>query len=268
MEDLSKHNAEGTLLRKVQKRELEILDVVDAICKKHGLRYWLCSGTLLGAVRHQGFIPWDDDLDISMMRDEYKKLKQILRKELPDYLYLRTESTRYYIPPFSKVLDSRTEIKETWIQPKYPPKNGIYIDIIPYENAFPKLRKIINFFYQRSHTRIKIGVPFRSLKTLLIYTAALLMYLPSFLAVCSARLLCKLFPPKTVARPYGWHFEGIQNIDEIFPLTEVTFEGKKYPAPHNYDQYLRNFYGDYMKLPPEEEREIHLMEGTVKFFDE
>ncbi|MDR3287625.1 MAG: LicD family protein, partial [Prevotellaceae bacterium] len=83
MEDFSKYNGEGTTLRKAQLRMLDILIEVDRICRKHNIQYWLDFGTLLGAVRHNGFIPWDDDVDISVMRKDRKRLKKMLVTELP-----------------------------------------------------------------------------------------------------------------------------------------------------------------------------------------
>ena len=83
-----RYNPDGSLLRRQQLRMLDILVEVDRICKKHHIEYWLSSGTLIGALRHNGFIPWDDDLDIEMMRKDYLRLLEVLPKELPDWLAL------------------------------------------------------------------------------------------------------------------------------------------------------------------------------------
>ena len=89
-EELRKRfNPEGSMLRRQQMRMLEILLEVDRICKKHDIPYWLSSGTLIGAMRHDGFIPWDDDLDIEMLRSDYLRLMEVLPKELPDWLIKR-----------------------------------------------------------------------------------------------------------------------------------------------------------------------------------
>lgn len=77
-----RYNPDGSILRKQQLRMLEMLQYIDFVCKKHNIRYWLCSGTLLGAVRHGGFIPWDDDVDIEMLREDYKRLVRILKRTL------------------------------------------------------------------------------------------------------------------------------------------------------------------------------------------
>jgi lipopolysaccharide cholinephosphotransferase len=265
MEDFSKYNGEDTTLRKVQFRMLEILDVVDAICKKHNIQYWLCSGTLLGAVRHGGFIPWDDDLDITLMRNDYKKLLKVLKKELPPNYYLQTPRERYYDTPFSKVRDTKSEIADNWWQSKWYKQNGIYIDIFPNEYAYPKLRQVVNFFYRRSRNRIKQGRPFRSPRIFVEYLIALLMWPFVATAVFLARLYCAVSRPTTILRPYGWNFNVALDEKDIFPLQEIVFEGKKYPAPGSYDTYLRKFYGDYMKIPPKEQRPVHM--SKVTFFD-
>ena len=88
-EDFSQYNGDGTNLRQAQLRMLEIVKAVDEVCRRHDIHYWIDAGTLLGAVRHKGFIPWDDDVDIAVMREEYGKLRDCLMKELPvDFVFV------------------------------------------------------------------------------------------------------------------------------------------------------------------------------------
>lgn len=101
-----KYNPDGSDLRKIQLRALEILKVVDLICKKHNIPYWLEGGALLGAVRHEGFIPWDDDIDIQILRKDYKKLLKILQKDLPDNLVVQSRETdEMYMDRMMKIRD-------------------------------------------------------------------------------------------------------------------------------------------------------------------
>ena len=99
-------NPDGSLLRRQQLRMLELLEVIDVICRKHQIPYWLSSGTLIGAARHKGFIPWDDDLDIEMLRSDYLRLLKVLPQELPDNLALQTNETDpNYIFIYGKLRD-------------------------------------------------------------------------------------------------------------------------------------------------------------------
>ncbi|EXY98301.1 licD family protein, partial [Bacteroides fragilis str. 3998 T(B) 4] len=106
MEKISNYNTDGTMLRKQQERMFEMLCVIDDICVKNEINYWLSGGTLLGAVRHGGFIPWDDDLDIQLMKDDYNKLLGLLKTELPEQYQLQTSKTdRNYFARYAKVRD-------------------------------------------------------------------------------------------------------------------------------------------------------------------
>ena len=132
----AKYNPEGSQLRQHQLRTLEILKIVDIICREHDINYWLSSGTLLGAVRHKGFIPWDDDVDIEMLRDDFKKFNEIIPQYLPENFKLQNHKTdKCYYWPFSKVRDERYPIKEvcnTDIRYKY---HGVYIDVFCIEKG-------------------------------------------------------------------------------------------------------------------------------------
>lgn len=129
-----RYNPEGSLLRRQQMRMLELLMEIDRICKKHGIRYWLSSGTLIGAARHGGFIPWDDDLDIEMMRDDYNRLMEVLPEELPATMALQTHQTDpTYFFYYAKVRDRRSILAEGNNYDRMWKEQGIYIDIFPLE---------------------------------------------------------------------------------------------------------------------------------------
>ena len=113
MENVNKYNAIGTDLRKMQLKMLEMLEFLDYICQKYSIPYWLGAGTLLGAVRHGGFIPWDDDLDIEMQKHDYKKLLKVLKTEMSDKYILQVhQSDRNYIFPIAKFRDKNSHISE------------------------------------------------------------------------------------------------------------------------------------------------------------
>ena len=127
-------NPDGSLLRRQQLRMLELLEAVDLVCKKYDIPYWLSSGTLIGAVRHQGFIPWDDDLDIEMLREDYLRLMKVLPEELPDKFVLQTHETDpNYISNYAKVRDMNSYLEETNAYDRIWKYQGVYIDIFSLE---------------------------------------------------------------------------------------------------------------------------------------
>ena len=136
-----RYNPEGSLLRRHQLRMLEILKEIDRICQKHRIDYWLSSGTLLGAVRHGGFIPWDDDLDIEMERKDYLRLLQLLPEELNDAYLLQTHGTDPgFISTYAKIRDKYSAITEHEEDINYRYK-GIFIDIFQMEvTSYPLVR--------------------------------------------------------------------------------------------------------------------------------
>ncbi|MDR0364202.1 MAG: LicD family protein [Bacteroidales bacterium] len=253
-------------LRKAQLRILEILEIVDKICKKHNIPYWLGYGTLLGAVRHGGFIPWDDDLDIALLRKDYKKLLKILPQELPAYLSLQQPGERYYDLAFAKIRDNRSEVTESHNRDKNYLQKGLFIDIFPLEPAYYPLKKFARFFFEKSYRHIRRRRIFQSpilfLKSIFYY----LIWPLGAALVLFSKFIALVGQASTLVHGYVIKDSAIQDIETIFPLTEVTFEGKKFPAPGNYNRYLRTLYGDYMKLPPEHERKTHF-EGNIKFYD-
>ncbi len=146
MEKISNYNTDGTMLRKQQERMFEMLCVIDDICVKNEINYWLSGGTLLGAVRHGGFIPWDDDLDIQLMKDDYNKLLGLLKTELPEQYQLQTSKTdRNYFARYAKVRDVNSLLEDSDYTLGYKYK-GIFIDIFSVEKANKFLVKISCFY--------------------------------------------------------------------------------------------------------------------------
>ena len=124
---------DGSLLRRQQLRMLELLLEVDSICKHHQIRYWLSSGTLIGAARHAGFIPWDDDLDIEMLLEDYERLMRVLPDELPPTMALQsTRTDKNYFYFYAKVRDRRSFLAESNHYDRVWKERGIYIDIFPF----------------------------------------------------------------------------------------------------------------------------------------
>lgn len=259
-EDLSKYNPEGSTLRKAQLRMLEILKAVDEICRRNNIPYFLESGTLLGAVRHGGFIPWDDDVDISVMLSDYERLRKVLQEQLPDNMVFQDDRTDPNYPMLiAKVRDKRSSFEEDYTSNlKY---KGIYIDIFPMEKIpcwkwkqfldyiyGHSVRALHNYYDRADKIRSAIVYPFA--KVLVILT----------------RMINHLIPTNNYSFQYGRRTYVQYNLKDIFPLKEMSFEGYSFLVPNNPDALLKTCYGNYMEIPPKEKRMIHTT--NIEFFDE
>ncbi len=263
-DDLNEYNPEGSELRKLQLKMLDILITVTSIAEKHHITYWLSGGTLLGAARHGGFIPWDDDIDIELLWDDYKKLLEILRTELPDDLYLQTPHDKGYRLLFTKVRDRHSVVHEEDDALDRYTEKGVYIDIFPEERSYKPLKTFVDFFYGRAYRRIKRGRPFHSFKYLFEYTTSLIMYPLGITFKHLARLFCSLTKPDNILHSYGIGNTTNHNASYMFPTSSIVFEGKTFSAPANPDAYLSKQYGNYMQVPPKDKRATHFLKVSYK----
>ena len=264
-EELRKRfNSEGSLLRRQQIRMLEILVEVDKICKKHNIRYWLSSGTLIGAMRHNGFIPWDDDLDIEMMRTDYLRLMEVLPTELPEWLALQNDETDpNYFFFYAKVRDRRSRMLEQNNYDRLWKEQGIYIDIFPMEQHPIWLHKLtektVGHMYKIWRTSTDDTKAIRQVKRIFDFNNRWLF--PFFRSI----LPLFTFHSSLVTSGMGIPFHNRRYLDEIFPLTTHVFEGHEFPVPYHADAHLRHLYGDYMQLPDLNKIAIHV--GKLEFYD-
>jgi len=264
-EDLSVYNPEGSELRKIQLKMLDILIEVSRIAEKYNIPYWLSGGTLLGAARHGGFIPWDDDIDIELLRHDQKKLLKILKKELPSDLYVQTPSDKGYRLLFSKVRDKNSVVYEDDDDLNSFEEKGIYIDIFPEERSYKWMKTVVDFFVGRSYRRIKRGKPFYSIRYFYEYSISLFILYPiGFVLMWIARAICYVLRPDNILHSYGIGNTTNHNASYMFPLGKITFEGKIFSAPGNVDAYLTKQYGNYMAIPPKEKRAIHFLRVKYK----
>ena len=249
--------------------ERDMLAEFVRICDKHGIKYFVQGGTLLGTVRHGGFIPWDDDIDVSLPREDYEKFLTIAEKELPDYYFLQTKDTDPEYPNnFAKIRDSRTTFIESSAK-NLRINHGAYIDIFPLDN-YPSGKKA------------KVYELKKRLLTQRIYKA---FYMPhmSFIAKIITMITVILFPSlKGAVEKREKLFKSVAPTDrvvnnsgawldkEIIPrewvqgTIQMEFEGIKVNVSDKYDEWLTYVYGDYMSLPPENERVGH---HYVDYFD-
>ncbi|MBX2950796.1 MAG: LicD family protein [Crocinitomicaceae bacterium] len=257
-EDFSVYNGEGTVLRRAQMRMLDILIEFDTICRKHNISYWIDYGTLLGAVRHGGFIPWDDDLDVSIFREDYQKLYTILETELPtDFVCQDWRNEQKLTMKCLKIRDTKSYYAELNVQKGDLKHQGIFMDVFPIERIpTVKIRRFISNIYGKSF-RHKRRLTNSNTK----YVQALMLWPFSVCLEQCSRFMTYILKSKRVANIYGGlNFQCTHSVNDLFPLKEISFEGKLFYAPANYDQYLRDIYKDYMQIPPVDKRAVHATE--------
>lgn len=260
MEDLSQYNREGTILREAQKISVDILAEFDRICKKHNLTYWLDFGTLIGAVRHKGFIPWDDDIDLGMPSKDYYKFLEIGQNELSDGYFLQTETT----DPGSNMCDGIFKIRKngTLFIDDYEDfrkdyHKGVSIDVyrqIPYPSVSKKtfmfFRKRINKAYGFFQFNPRLN--FKNIVAFFVFPVSYVFFKGLWSLICLFRKKDRMLNPFE-RLVYG--YPTLQS--ELLPTKAIEFEGGMYPAPKNPDARLTDIYGDYMTIPPAEKRRIH-----------
>ncbi len=267
-EDLSAYNAEGTTLRKAQLRMLDMLIAFDKVCRNNNIPYWLEYGSLIGAVRHKGFIPWDDDIDVSVLEEDKDRLRECLLRELPDYLAYQ-DST---VDPCAFFPYARLRDKKSYCY--YPhfvnlKEQGLWLDIFYYSVIHSSsFKNKVDALYRRTFREIHHygDVEYKStFKRLFNRSVAYLLHPISLLLKSTNSFLGK----RKKNRSYGVYAisKHLFSHDEIFPLSEIEFEGHKFMAPADVDRHLRNIYGEYMKVPPVEKRRHMLDLDKIEFYE-
>ncbi len=242
-------------IRKAQELMVDILVHIDKVCRKNNLKYWLDSGTLLGAVRHKGFIPWDDDLDICMPVEDYDKFLEIAQKELPDYLFIQTKKTdKYYKRDYAKVRSSKGKIVEKIEEENEKYNQGIYVDIFP-------CITIKNTPFHRSLHKLLLKLKLKIAEEKLDLNRFQKHFIRNFFINLTRSMHQGWDTEKDLLVVRGAEFAEYifsVHIKDLLPLKEYEFEGHKFLGPNNADAYLKSLYGDtYMSLPPIEERRPH-----------
>ena len=271
------------LLNDIHNIQLEMALEVKRICDKYNIKYSIIAGTLLGAVRHKGFIPWDDDLDIGMLREEYDRFIEVCKKELDDKYFLQTWDTDKDFPlPIAKLRKNGTRYVEK-NSSKSNHHKGIYIDIFPFDNVPEstikrKVQNIVTYILKRMLLIKKNYILWEDNEKLkrIIYKIVFIVssLFPDYLIKDTLYRVMTMYNDRktnkvvTFGGAYGYNKETI-NRQWLENNKPIIFENVEFSAPCDYEGYLTYFYGDYMSPPPENKRynrhniiEVRFREGS------
>lgn len=262
-------------INEIQKRELELLKAFDSVARKYKIKYSLCAGTLLGAVRHKGFIPWDDDIDISVPRPDYERLIRLNRKKdlWPPHIKLSCFEDGTLDAPFMKIFDINTKIKEDNF--KQNDVKHLWIDVFPVD-GLPADKRRLRLLYHIALNLCRLNVAsvvnngYGSSKAVILIKD---LFMKPFSNLVGRKNISKLQKKLAYLHPYKsskfcgmvtWAYDGPGQAltkKEYETLVELPFEGYRFFAMSAWDKNLRGIFGDYMKLPPENERITHNLEA-------
>lgn len=258
------------LLRKAQMKQIEILEEFDRVCEAHGIKYFLSGGSVLGAIRHGGFIPWDDDIDVGICRDQYEKFLEVA-SEMNERFYLQSEDN----DPNYPLAVPKIRMRDTlMVCADYAGNKNIgqelSIDLVIYDNVpndpavRQKHKKLLNLYDPAIKTKAGVPMKYGFVKNVIIKLVSL---------QSAKKLKAKR---RTLMR--DWHLKNTEedkyitalcvvNYDKImYPIDvirepvrrhDITFEGKVFPVPHQAEKFLEMQFGDYMRLPAPEKRITH-----------
>jgi len=254
-------------LHQLQSVLVEMLIELDRVCKKHDIRYCIVAGTLLGAVRHKGFIPWDDDLDVAMTRSEYKRFREVCKSELDTKRFFFQDDTTdlYYRWGWGRLRRLDSEFVRVG-QEHLKMRTGIFLDVFPIDGVpdFPPLRGLFTAycFLLRKILYSEVGrISAKNALSRVIYGA--LSTIPAKAVFRNLETLQRyglnretkyariLTFPTPKGRPFGYLRKWYVDIGEI------EFEGRLFPCVKEFHEYLSYKFGDYMTLPPPGQRHWH-----------
>ena len=253
-----------TTLRQCQLVQLHLLYVFDRVCRQNGLRYFLEGGTLLGSMRHGGFIPWDDDLDVGMPIEDYRRFLKLARAVLPAdvTLHLPSDTPRMSIP-FAKLRDVNSFYGEVRPDVSMADPSGIYIDIFPYEDM-PNLPRLCQDFLARACSCSWMRTRFFYNKCGRGFLSGLFFSLLGGVFSClhaGIRFVIMLLKFAIPSDSFYLKFECLWQIkypkSDMFPIAQHKFEDGEFPVPAHADAILTSQYGEWRQIPPPDKRPRH-----------
>jgi len=261
-------------IRDIQKVQLEILLEFDRICKKNNIKYQLFAGTLLGAIRHKGFIPWDDDVDVCLLRKDYKRFIKSCKIDLKAKYFLQTfETDKNYVMQFAKIRKNNTKFVERGTS-KCNIHQGIYIDVFPLDNVLPdkfigKVQQKLLYIVGRTNlSRVKMHC-MHAKKPTEKYLSFIMHYLLKLVPKnwtdrLQTKIACmfekqdtKYITHLTNGASKNTYNRYMMKKVEFYNTINVNFEQGNFPIPKNYDEVLTRLFGDYMTPPPVNEQLAH-----------
>lgn len=257
------------ILDGVHQVELSILGEIERVCKQNNIEYFAYAGTLLGAVRHKGFIPWDDDIDIGMMREDYNRFLEVAPKELSNQFSIEHATINLNFPVYyAKVFKNGTLFVETHTK-KSKVNQGIFVDVFPFDNAASSecarklYKKRIEFYNQLNRAKVlskasSVKPPLKRIIAVLGRSILKVVLLPIPRSFLFNRMdeVVQMYnkSDSTWVSSRGY---AVVRKNDLLPIKQLQFENIRIPVPQNADAMLRNIYGDYMTLPPAEKRVGH-----------
>ena len=246
-------------LRACQLKQLSILEEIHRICEAHRIDYWLDGGTLLGAVRHGGFIPWDDDIDIAIRQEDLQRFIAVAPSELREGLFLQTPQNE---PQSKELIVKVRDLNSFYVEgadnfaADY--EKGLYVDIFPMIDypTLPKgLVKRLTLGISKSYSILHKAhyYSLRSFAEFFWFGGKYLLSLGLWKLLSAVRPKNVYLSNILINNGYGI----MHRQDAVFPLGTIMFEGKTFHAPGNPDAYLSDLYRNYMEIPPKEKQKIH-----------
>lgn len=254
-------------LQHLQHIILGIAKYIDTICRNHNIQYYLMGGSCIGAVRHQGFIPWDDDMDIIMSRENYERFIDVCRTQLDTDKYYLQEGLKDWPMAFSKIRLKGTHLHELEDDYADKEKNGIYVDVFCMDNVpGNKFAARIQYFFAKYYLCYQLscrGYKNASQKKKLMIALSFPMRI-SLVRNFVIRQTIKYNKRDTAC--YGFFYGRTNSRTAIIRKyvygspTYMKFEDTELPVPEHYHEYLTQMFGDYMKLPPvEQQKGLHMI---------